>query len=117
MPISAMSYPVLDVVTKVVTKVDTLAYEAPARRCDDRLHRSVPASGQRKAVDEDTRIRRVEHANRTMIEAFAALAIVRGTPEPSPLEPERLPKHVRYRCATPRRGLCVDRVQNTTVRR
>ena len=74
MPISAMSYPVLDVVTKVVTKVDTLAYDAPARRCDDRLHRSVPASGQRKAVDEDTRIRRVEHANRTIIDAFARSA-------------------------------------------
>ena len=51
-------------------------------------------------------------ANRTIIEAFAALAVVRGSLEPSPLEPERLPKHVRYRCATPRRGSCVDRVHS-----
>ena len=43
-------------------------------------------------------------ANRTIIEAFAARAATLKTPEPSPLEPERLLKHVRYLCATPRRG-------------
>ena len=49
-------------------------------------------------------------ANRTMIEAFTARAIVRGRPEPTPQTPRRLPKHVRYRCATPRRDACVERV-------
>jgi hypothetical protein len=42
--------------------------------------------------------------NRTIIVAFAAHPVVLGTPDPTPLPPLRLPKHVRYRCATPRRG-------------
>ena len=42
-------------------------------------------------------------ANRTIVDAFAARPTTLRAPEPSPLEPERLPKHVRYRCATPRR--------------
>jgi len=41
--------------------------------------------------------------NRTIIEAFTARAATLESPEPSPLESERLPKHVRYLCATPRR--------------
>jgi len=40
-------------------------------------------------------------ANRTIIDAFTARVVTLTTPEPSPLEPEKLPKHVRYRCATP----------------
>ena len=48
-------------------------------------------------------------ANHTIIEAFAAQPFVLGPPEPSPLEPERLPKRVRYRCATPRRNPCAVR--------
>ena len=44
-----------------------------------------------------------ELANRTIIEAFAARSVTLRTRESSPLEPKRLPKHVRYRCATPRR--------------
>ena len=54
MPISAMSDPVFDVVTKVVT----LAHKAPHRHCNDPLHRYVLAGGHRMTVDEDTRIRR-----------------------------------------------------------
>ena len=56
-------------------------------------------------------------ANRTMIEAFAARAATLRTREPSPLEPERLPKHVRYRCATPRQCSCVDMVLSEARRR
>ena len=43
-------------------------------------------------------------ANRTIIGAYAARRLVLGTPDPRPHRPQRLPKHVRYRCATPRRG-------------
>jgi len=48
-------------------------------------------------------------ANHTIIEAFTAQPATHRTQEPSPLEPERLPKHVRYRCATPRRSPCTDK--------
>ena len=39
-----------------------------------------------------------------MIDAFAAQLVVLRAADPTPLPPLRLPKHVRYRCATPRRG-------------
>src|SRR3990170_3594520 len=44
------------------------------------------------------------HANRTMIGAFTARPIVFVGRKPTPQTPQRLPRHVRYRCATPRRG-------------
>ena len=47
--------------------------------------------------------------NRTIIVAFAAHPVVLGTPDPTPLRPLRLPKHVRYRCATPRRFVLTKR--------
>jgi len=39
-----------------------------------------------------------------MIDAFAAQLVVLRAADPTPLRPLRLPKHVRYRCATPRCG-------------
>jgi len=43
-------------------------------------------------------------ANRTISEAFAARAVTLGIPEPTPQTARRLPMHVRYRCAIPRRS-------------
>jgi len=45
-------------------------------------------------------------ANRTIIGAFAARRIVLRTVDPTPHRPRRLPKHVRYHCATPRPISC-----------
>ena len=45
-----------------------------------------------------------EFANRTIVGAFAARSVVLRAADPTPLAPLRLPKHVRCRCATPRRG-------------
>jgi hypothetical protein len=45
----------------------------------------------------------LEITNRTIIGAFTARHLVLRAAQPSPLWPLRLPKHVRYRCATPRR--------------
>ena len=42
--------------------------------------------------------------NRTVIEAFTARLATFRMAQPSPQTARRLPKHVRYRCATPRRG-------------
>ncbi len=42
---------------------------------------------------------RVVLANRTIIGAFTAQDFVLGTPDPRPLQPQRLPKHVRYQTA------------------
>ena len=44
-----------------------------------------------------------ELVNRTIIEAFTAQPAALGTREPTPQTARRLPKHVRYLCATPRR--------------
>ena len=49
-------------------------------------------------------------ANRTIIDAFTAGRVVLRAAQPSPLPPLRLPKHVRYRCATPRRFVLGNRI-------
>ena len=73
-----------------------------------RLSRSRQARSQGQAARSDSHATsfwsspRITLANRTMIEAFTASRSTLMTPIPSPLEPERLPKHVRYLCATPR---------------
>ena len=81
-----------------------------SQRTRSSVHRLDPRDGAPTGPTTDTPSTTL--ANRTMIEAFTARAVVRGAPEPSPQTACRLPKHVRYRCATPRRGSCV-----TTVRR
>jgi len=45
-------------------------------------------------------------ANRTIIGAYAARAATLRTPDPTPQRPRRLPKQVRYHCATPRPVSC-----------
>ena len=57
---------------------------------------------------------RVERANHTMIDAFTAPDDTLRTLAPAPLGPERLPKHVRYLCATPRRRSCVARAHSAS---
>jgi hypothetical protein len=69
----------------------SLVQEAPMLRPDPSEARSVPA-------------------NRTIIGAFAARRIVLKAPDPTPHRPLRLPKHVRYRCATPRRFVLGNRI-------
>ena len=47
--------------------------------------------------------------NRTMIGAFAARPLVLRTTDPRPLGPRRLPRHVRYHCATTPAGFVLTK--------
>ncbi len=57
--------------------------------------RGGPCEGQSTA--------RLVLTNRTIIGAFTAQSAVLRAADPTPHRPQRLPKHVRCRCATPRR--------------
>jgi hypothetical protein len=46
--------------------------------------------------------------DRTIIGAYAARPPVLRTADPTPHRPVRLPKHVRYHCATPRTSLLAE---------
>ena len=52
------------------------------------------AADVRSVAGIDVSVPRFTLENHTILEAFAARAPTLGAPEPSPLEPERLPKHV-----------------------
>jgi hypothetical protein len=67
---------------------------APRRRASS-TGPTVPPSARPRA--------RFVLANRTIIGAFDARRVVLRAPDPTPLPLLRLPKHVRYRCAPPRR--------------
>jgi hypothetical protein len=77
------------------------------------LRRHLPSDV--KSRETETKAR-VVLASRTMIGAFAARLATLGWAWAALLPPHRLPKHVRYRCATPHAVSCVDRVHSATLR-
>ena len=73
-------------------------------------HASPPSSTPGKPLDSPTLVL----ANRTIIGAFTAQPVTLRIPDPRPHRHLRLPKHVRYHCATPRpmsrsRNACASR--------